>query len=145
MSMLCQFHQHVYVQLLRTQIPKAQKVAWVDCLFALLGSACLKSARKMLMKCWWNWPPPVSSSLKLEIITCDARYDQLLVNLYCLISFVPLELQVTVYKWRHILILEDCLTVHYKPKNIWIWQGEANLCYDGLSLTKTLLLKLWCF
>ena len=28
-----QFHQHVYVQLLRTQIPKAEKASWVDCLF----------------------------------------------------------------------------------------------------------------
>ena len=37
-----QFHQHVYAQLLFPQIPKAHKA-----FFALLGSACVKAARKM--------------------------------------------------------------------------------------------------
>ena len=46
----CQFHQRVYVQLLLAQILTTQKAVWVDCLFALLGSACVKAAHKMLMK-----------------------------------------------------------------------------------------------
>ena len=44
------FHQRVYPQLLRSQISKVQKVAWVDCLFVLLGSASIKAARKMMAK-----------------------------------------------------------------------------------------------
>ena len=32
-----QFHQHVYAQLLRSLIPKAQKAAWFDCLFCAFG------------------------------------------------------------------------------------------------------------
>ena len=35
---------------LRMQIPKVQKAAWHDCLFALLGSARVKAAHKMLVK-----------------------------------------------------------------------------------------------
>ena len=45
-----QFHQCVHKQLLSAQIPKVQKAAWPDCLFALLGCAHVKAARKMLMK-----------------------------------------------------------------------------------------------
>ena len=45
-----QFHQRNYAQLLRKQDPKAQKAAWDDCRFALLGSAWVKAARKMLVK-----------------------------------------------------------------------------------------------
>ena len=45
-----QFHQRVYVQLLRTQIPKLQKAAWVDRLFVLLGFVRVKAARKILVK-----------------------------------------------------------------------------------------------
>ena len=45
-----QFHQHVYTQLLGQQIQKAQKAAWIDCLFLLLRSAPIKAARKMLAK-----------------------------------------------------------------------------------------------
>ena len=41
-----QFHQCVYGQLLLMQIPKAVKAALVDCLFVLLGSACVKAACK---------------------------------------------------------------------------------------------------
>ena len=41
-----QFHQRVYAQLLSAQIPKGQKAAWLDCLFALLGSDLLKAACK---------------------------------------------------------------------------------------------------
>ena len=33
-----------------TKIPKAKKAAWLDCLFALLESASIKDARKMLVK-----------------------------------------------------------------------------------------------
>ena len=32
-----QFHQRVYAKLLRSQIPKAQKAAWSDCLFCAFG------------------------------------------------------------------------------------------------------------
>ena len=45
-----QFRLRVYTQLLRLQIPKAKKAAWVDNFFALLGSAGIKAARKTLMK-----------------------------------------------------------------------------------------------
>ena len=41
-----QFHQRVYKQLLRSKI---LKVASFDCVFALLGSACIKAGRKMLV------------------------------------------------------------------------------------------------
>ena len=41
-----QFHQCVYSQLWRLQILKAQKAAWVDCLYALLGSAGVKAEHK---------------------------------------------------------------------------------------------------
>jgi len=45
------FHQHVYPQLLLTQIPKAQKDSQViSVFFALLGSLRAKAARKMLVK-----------------------------------------------------------------------------------------------
>ena len=30
--------------------PKSQKAAWFDCLFALLGSLCVKAAHKMMVK-----------------------------------------------------------------------------------------------
>ncbi len=44
-------HQHVYEQLLCKSITKALKFSQVvSILFALLGSACVKAARKMLMK-----------------------------------------------------------------------------------------------
>ena len=43
-----QFHQHVYTQLLCTQILKAQKMLDLTVFFALLGSACEKAA----LKCW---------------------------------------------------------------------------------------------
>ena len=43
-----QFHQCVHVQLLCTQIPKAQKDSQVKQLFALLGSPCVKAARKQV-------------------------------------------------------------------------------------------------
>ena len=40
-----------YEQLLRVQIPKAQKAALLDCLFfALLGTALVKTARRTLVK-----------------------------------------------------------------------------------------------
>ena len=45
-----QFHQSVDAKLKHLQIPKAKKAAWVDCLFALLGSASVKAASKMLVK-----------------------------------------------------------------------------------------------
>ena len=45
-----QFHQHIYMHPLHPQIPKAQKAAWFDCLFMLLGSASVKATRKMLVK-----------------------------------------------------------------------------------------------
>ena len=38
-----QFHQRVYMQLLHSQIPQAQKAAWVDCLFAPLWSPSIKA------------------------------------------------------------------------------------------------------
>ncbi len=45
------FLQHVYWQLLQTQIPKAQKnQSCHHCHFALLGSLCIKNACKMLVK-----------------------------------------------------------------------------------------------
>jgi len=47
----CQFHQHVCKQLLRLQIPKAQKDSQVTSVFfVLLGSAWAKVAPKMLLK-----------------------------------------------------------------------------------------------
>ena len=45
-----QFHQRLYAQLLRKKVLKAQKAAWFDCLFALLGSAHVKAASKMMVK-----------------------------------------------------------------------------------------------
>ena len=45
-----QFHQLVNAQLLQPQILKAQKAARVHCFFALLGSARVKAAHKMLVK-----------------------------------------------------------------------------------------------
>ncbi len=45
-----QFHQHVYVQLLRIHVLKAQRQSDHRCLFALLGSERIKAARKMLAK-----------------------------------------------------------------------------------------------
>jgi len=45
-----QFHQCAYTKLLRMQIPKVQKAAILDCLFALLGPAWVKAAHKMLVK-----------------------------------------------------------------------------------------------
>ena len=45
-----QFHQLNYVKLLCVQILKAQKAAWIDCLFALFGYVRIKAARKMLVK-----------------------------------------------------------------------------------------------
>ena len=45
-----QFHQRVYAQLLRTQVPKAQKDSQLKQLFALSGSACVKAARKHVNK-----------------------------------------------------------------------------------------------
>ena len=47
-STLGQFHQHVYRQLKCGQYPKVQKVARLDCLFALLGSVHIKAARKLV-------------------------------------------------------------------------------------------------
>ena len=41
-----QFHQHVNKQLLRSQIPKAQKDCQVKQLFVLSGSARVKAERK---------------------------------------------------------------------------------------------------
>ena len=38
-----QFHQHAYTQLLCTQIPKAQKAAWLDSLFCAFGICERKS------------------------------------------------------------------------------------------------------
>ena len=48
---LGQFHQLGYAQLLPAQIPKVQKscLSWLS-FFALLGSAIVRDARKMLMK-----------------------------------------------------------------------------------------------
>ena len=40
-----QFHQRVYVQLFCVQILKAQKAAWVDCLFWAFGICSRKSCR----------------------------------------------------------------------------------------------------
>ena len=45
-----QFHQFVYVQLLRPQILKAQKLLDLTVFFALLGSGHVKAASKMLLK-----------------------------------------------------------------------------------------------
>jgi hypothetical protein len=46
-----QFHQHVYSQLLRTQIPKAQKgKSSHQCLFALMGIEHTKALCKTLVK-----------------------------------------------------------------------------------------------
>ena len=45
-----QFHQRVYVQLLRAQIPKAQKLLELTVFFAHFGSMRVKAVRKMLMK-----------------------------------------------------------------------------------------------
>ena len=39
-----QFHQCVYAQLLRSQIPKAQIAAWPDCLFFAFGTCAGKSS-----------------------------------------------------------------------------------------------------
>ncbi len=45
------FHQHFYMQLIHTQIQKAQKrQSSHQCLFALLGSACEKAAKKTFVK-----------------------------------------------------------------------------------------------
>jgi len=43
-----------YLQLLCTQIPKAQKDS-LQCLFALLGSLHVKAVRKMLVKSTPSW------------------------------------------------------------------------------------------
>ena len=45
-AILGQFHQCVYTQLLRAQIQKAQKLLDLTVFYALLGSACVKAARK---------------------------------------------------------------------------------------------------
>ena len=46
-----QFHQHVYEQILCLQIPKTQKkLLNLTVFFALLGSARVKAACKMLVK-----------------------------------------------------------------------------------------------
>ena len=41
-----QFHQHAYMQLLLTQILKAQKAARLDCLFCTFGTWVCKSCSK---------------------------------------------------------------------------------------------------
>jgi len=45
------FHKRNYENLFLQTDPKSAKIHWwLDCLFALLGSACLKTACKMLLK-----------------------------------------------------------------------------------------------
>ena len=45
-----QFHQRVYAQLLRSQIPKTQNLLNSTVFLVLSGSECVKAARKMLVK-----------------------------------------------------------------------------------------------
>ena len=48
-----QFHQHVYVQLLCMQIPKAQKRQSTKAAFCAFG-ICMRQS--CTWTCWWNWP-----------------------------------------------------------------------------------------
>ena len=70
-----QFHQHANAQLLRAQILKAQKAAWLDCLFCTFGIWARKA-------CWWNWPQKVqkkkSLGTKLQTLN-SARLKALIV------------------------------------------------------------------
>ena len=78
------FHQRVYVQLLRAQILKAQKVAWHDCFFVLLGSSSVKAANKMLVKLTpvlkgfhKQWPAESTNRyLILSTLTKFAKYEK---------------------------------------------------------------------
>ncbi len=46
-----QFYQHIYEKLLPEEIPNAQKDSQINSVFfALLGSACAKAARKIMVK-----------------------------------------------------------------------------------------------
>jgi hypothetical protein len=45
------FHQHVFEQLLRVQIPKAKKDSEVISVFLRFWNLC---AQKLLVKCWRN-------------------------------------------------------------------------------------------
>ena len=48
----CQFHQGVNAQLLRLQIPKAQKIQSSQAAFFTFGICRRKSCA---LQCWWNW------------------------------------------------------------------------------------------
>ena len=94
-----QFHQQIFEQLLRVKILKAQKVAWIDCFFVLLGSECVKAARKMLVKLTtdaaaapgptrWHWWLPMrfpSASIPFKTvpyiltILCELYYKKLFI------------------------------------------------------------------
>ena len=67
------FHQHIYAQLLCTQIPKAQKADWIYCLFALLGFARVKAARKMLVKLTSRWGYPREQRCKSRLSEAKSR------------------------------------------------------------------------
>jgi hypothetical protein len=54
------FHQHIYVQILLEQIPKAQKDSQVNSVSLSFGIFVQK---KLLLKCWWNRP---QVSLKIQ-------------------------------------------------------------------------------
>jgi len=52
----CQFHQHVYEQLLLQHIPKVQKDSQgISVFFVLLGSSRTKAACKTLMELTLAW------------------------------------------------------------------------------------------
>ena len=73
------FH-NVFTQILHENIPNSKKAAWLDCLIALLGSACKKAARKMLVK-----------------LTPGSYF-----TFFRHFWFFPLFVRRSFHKWRHI-------------------------------------------
>ena len=57
----CQFHQRVYAQLLHAKVPKAQKAAWIDCLFCAFG-ICEHKCYDGEIGPWWKFHQHFESS-----------------------------------------------------------------------------------
>jgi len=67
------------VQILHTQIPKVQKAAGLECIFALLGSASVKAAGRMLMKLTPAFSPIfICQKIQTQTVRTEKQYIALL-------------------------------------------------------------------
>ena len=73
---------------------KRKKAAWVDCFFAILGSACVKAARKMLVKLtydYFNGIMVFRNAVLRDTFRDDLFYLNIWNEIFSYLAFFPLR------------------------------------------------------